>query len=44
MAYDENVARRLRSVLVDLPDISEVKMMGGALFSDRRKHDRRNPH
>ena len=29
MAYDEDVAQRFRDSLIGLPDVSEVKMMGG---------------
>lgn len=32
MAYDDVAARRLRDILADLPDLSEVKMMGGLCF------------
>ena len=32
MAYDEEVAQRFRDGLISLPDVSEVKMMGGICF------------
>ncbi|WP_319529072.1 RNA methyltransferase [uncultured Cohaesibacter sp.] len=32
MAYDEEVAARMRDGLIGLPDVREVKMMGGVCF------------
>jgi TfoX/Sxy family transcriptional regulator of competence genes len=32
MAYDEDLARRMRELLVDEPDITEKKMFGGLAF------------
>ena len=32
MAYDEEMARRLRGLLSERPDVSEKKMMGGLAF------------
>lgn len=32
MAYDEDLAARLRQLLADVPDVSEVKMFGGLSF------------
>ena len=32
MAYDEDVAQRFRDCLIGLPDVSEMKMMGGVCF------------
>ncbi|SNY93876.1 hypothetical protein SAMN04515647_4197 [Cohaesibacter sp. ES.047] len=32
MAYDEEVAERMRDGLTGLPDVREVKMMGGLCF------------
>ncbi|MFZ2259621.1 MAG: TfoX/Sxy family protein [Luteococcus japonicus] len=32
MAHDENLARRIRDLLNDLPNLREVKMFGGLAF------------
>lgn len=32
MAYDEDLAQRIREMLVDKPDITEKKMFGGLAF------------
>ena len=32
MAYDEDLAQRIRELLVDSPDITEKKMFGGLAF------------
>lgn len=32
MAYDENLANRIREYLADLPNVEEKKMMGGLAF------------
>ena len=35
MPYDEGVAERVRAVLAPLPDIDELRMMGGLVFTLR---------
>jgi TfoX/Sxy family transcriptional regulator of competence genes len=35
LTYDEGLAERLRDVLADEPDLSEIKMFGGLCFTIR---------